>query len=43
MTSVEIKFFKLVALARECTGINLELINNKLVKLREEYPHLNKL
>jgi len=43
MSTIEIRFFQLVALARESSGRNLELINTKLSKLREEYPHLNKL
>ena len=43
MSTVEIRFFQLVALARESSGRNLELVNNKLTKLREEYPHLNNL
>lgn len=43
MKPEEKQFFQLVALARECSGRNLELINNKILKLKEEYPHLNNL
>ena len=43
MKPEEKRFFQLVALARECSGRNLELINNKILKLKEEYPHLNNL
>lgn len=43
MSTIEIRFFQLVALARECSGRDLELVNNKILRLKEEYPHLNNL